>query len=176
MMNSNNFITNENFIDLFLQKLNDKNNTDICDIFKFYKNEGLFKFFEAYEKSKYKNKVLKNINFTFSNKNLFTYIKKEFIVFTLLHEYQILTGKNKLDAINDLYSPDLMNEIYLFDIKNNTNFYIEENSKILESIKNNQRYYHENIQLINQLSTIINNIMLVTINDNNQYYIVNKFS
>lgn len=162
-----NYDEHKSFIDALIESLNDSQ-TDLSNVFSFYDNVGLKKFFKAYYESKYKDTVKKTIQATLKNYNLYYSQRKEFLPLVFLREYQIITGKNKEEAVYDLYVPDINNQQYLLDVENNTHFYKDGNEKILTSIINHKRYYYEQNKIIDEILNILNNLSNILIIADNQ--------
>ena len=180
-MNNINKDLYKSFINQLLKKLDPnnivkQNNQYALD---YYNNYGLKKFVEAYQDSNYKVNVWDSVSKILSNYNLYHYDKPEFTPLILLDDYQILTGKNKKDSINDLYVPNISDYQYQLDLDNQTNIYIQTNQKIIQSIISNKRTYKENINLINIFLLFITNIInLLSIANESEKInlVINKFN
>lgn len=157
-----NYDEHKSFIDALIESLNEPN-IDLSNVFSFYDNIGLRKFFKAYHESKYKETVKKTIQATLKNYNLYYSQRKEFLPLVFLREYQIITGKNKEEAVYDLYVPDITNQQYLLDVDNNSSFYKDDNEKILSSIIQHKRYYYEQIKIIDEILNVLNNLSNILI-------------
>ena len=180
-MNNINKDLYKSFINQLLKKLNpsniDKQNNQYA--LDYYNNYGLKKFIETYQDSNYKINVWDSVSKILSNYNLYHYDKPEFIPLTLLDDYQILTGKNKKESVNDLYVPNISDTQYQLDVENQTNIYTLTNQKIIQSIISNKRTYKENINLINVFLLFVTNIvnLLSIANESKKInLVINKFN
>lgn len=148
----------KNLINIFFKKLNSGNNPDLIHFFDFYSNKGLQKIFTVFFQEKSDKEILKSINQILQSVPQFDshYQRKEFSPFIFLKEYQLMTGKTKEDAVDDLFFPNIKSHEYLDDIKNDTDNYNTNSRVILDSIKKNP-YFSENIAIIDKFYTIISN-------------------
>ena len=159
----NNEIFNKIFTEIS-KKINSNNDfASIITFFDVYQFHGLKKFFIEYNNYEFKNNIelkKKIISILTSNENLYSFSNKQFIPLILLDVYMDITGKSKLDSVNDLYH-DFNGKNYQDEINSKSNNYY-----ILRSILNSKSYYHENFIVLDKLINITNGILnLISLNE-----------
>lgn len=163
MILMNNEIFNKVFTEIS-KKINSNNDFEsIITFFDVYQFHGLKKFFIEYNNYEFKNNTelkKKIISILTSNENLYSFSNKQFIPLILLDVYMDITGKSKLDSVNDLYH-DFNGKNYQDEINAKSNNYY-----ILRSILNSKSYYHENFIVLDKLINITNGILnLISLNE-----------